>query len=101
MSLQHAHTRRVKAVWLARGACAVKRADLFKQLALGTAGMVAARALPPTPEEVAEKISANGRTFNGPLHVHGNGHIITNCTFRVDGTGPGLLINPKEGQSNV
>src|SRR3954468_8718593 len=99
VSLQHAHTWRLKAVRLARGACTVKRADLFRKMALGTAGMVAARAVPTTPDEVADKMIAKGAVaptaVNGNLHLHGDGHVITNCTFRVDGAGPALQVNGK------
>ena len=83
----------------------MKRSDLFKRAALGSAGVVVSQLVPSSPKEVAGEMIAKGAVVptavNGNLHLHGDGQFVTNCHFVVKDPGPGLILTGPSGKNSV
>jgi hypothetical protein len=58
---------------------------MFKRLALGGASAAAARVLPGATQEIV--------SVNGPLHLHGDSHQITGCSFHLGEKSPAIDIH--------
>jgi hypothetical protein len=63
----------------------VTRSEMFKSLALGGVSAAAVRAFPEATEHVV--------SVNGPLHLHGDSHMITGCVFHLPERAPVIEIH--------